>query len=100
MPPRISALVAIPSFARTNQAKTGTTAMSKTWPSSSMVRHRRHPIPEDQLLRQRRMLTARATTSTTVDTDTTDCSNIIIFVQRASGMTSVGLNAVALVNAR
>ena len=41
------------------------------------------------------MFTARAITSTNVDTDTTDCSSIIIFAHRASGMTSVGLNAVA-----
>jgi hypothetical protein len=36
-------------------------------------------------------------TSTTVLSDTTDCSIIVIFAHRASGNTSVGLNAAALV---
>jgi hypothetical protein len=44
------------------------------------------------------MLTARAITSATVMTDTIECSIIVSFAQRESGITSVGLNAVALVN--
>ena len=47
-----------------------------------------------------KMLTARATTSTTVPSDTTDCSIIAIFAQRTNGKVSVGLNAAALVNDR
>ncbi len=47
-----------------------------------------------------KMLTARATTSATVTRDTADCRVIAIFDQRDSGMVSVGLKAVALVNAR
>jgi hypothetical protein len=47
-----------------------------------------------------RMLTARATTRTTVTSDTADCSSMVIFAQRDSGITSVGLKAVALVNDR
>ncbi len=47
-----------------------------------------------------KMLTARATTSTTVPSDTIDCTIIAIFAQRASGNVSVGLNAAALVNDR
>jgi len=46
------------------------------------------------------MFTARATTSTTSMMEIADCAIISSFAQRASGMTSVGLNAVALVNAR
>jgi hypothetical protein len=46
------------------------------------------------------MFTARATTSTMVTIEMTDCTLIAIFAQRESGITSVGLNAVALVNAR
>jgi len=48
----------------------------------------------------RRMLTARATTRTTVTIDTADCSSMAVFAHRDSGMTSVGLNAAALVNDR
>ena len=44
-----------------------------------------------------RMLTARATTRATVIRETADCSNMIIFAQRVSGIVSVGLKAVALV---
>ena len=41
---------------------------------------------------------ARATTSTTVISDTTDWPSMAILAHRASGITSVGLNAHALVN--
>ena len=44
--------------------------------------------------------TARATTSAPIASDTADCSSMASFAHRASGMTSVGLNAVALVNDR
>jgi len=44
-----------------------------------------------------RMLTARATTRATVIRETADCSSMIIFAQRVSGIVSVGLKAVALV---
>ena len=47
-----------------------------------------------------RMLTARATISATVTMETTDCKVMASFAQRDSGITSVGLNAAALVNAR
>ena len=47
-----------------------------------------------------RMLTARATISATVTMDTADCRAMASFAQRDSGITSVGLNADALVNAR
>lgn len=43
---------------------------------------------------------ARATTSTTTARATADCTIMVTFAQRDSGSTSVGLNAVALVNAR
>ncbi len=48
----------------------------------------------------RRMLTARAMTRTTVTIDTADCSSMAVFAHRDSGMTSVGLDAAALVNDR
>ncbi len=44
------------------------------------------------------MLTARATTRAPVTSETPDCRRKSIFVQRVSGIVSVGLNAVALVN--
>lgn len=47
-----------------------------------------------------RMLTARATTRSTVTSETEDCSIISILAQRDSGITSVGLKAVELVNER
>ena len=47
-----------------------------------------------------RMLTARATISATVTMEMTDCRAMASFAQRDSGITSVGLNAEALVNAR
>ncbi|MDT5036050.1 MAG: hypothetical protein QOE03_1235 [Micromonosporaceae bacterium] len=46
------------------------------------------------------MLTARATSSATVNSDTTDSAAIVSFAQRDNGSVSVGLNAVALVNDR
>ena len=45
-----------------------------------------------------RMLTARATTSTRVTTEISDCVSIVSFAQRVMGITSVGLNAIAFVN--
>ena len=47
-----------------------------------------------------RMLTARATISATVTMEMTDWRAMASFAQRDSGITSVGLNADALVNAR
>jgi len=47
-----------------------------------------------------RMLTARATISATVTMDTVDCRVMASLAQRDSGITSVGLNAAALVKAR
>ncbi len=49
---------------------------------------------------QLKMLTARATTSATVTSDTADWNIIDSFAQRLSGNVSVGLNAVALVKDR
>jgi hypothetical protein len=46
------------------------------------------------------MLTARATTRIAIISDTNDCRSMVSFAHRASGITSVGLNASALVNAR
>jgi hypothetical protein len=46
------------------------------------------------------MLTARDTTSATVTIEMADCRVMAIFAHRDSGITSVGLNAAALVNAR
>lgn len=45
-------------------------------------------------------LTALATTRLRMTIDRSDCTDIVSFTQRASGMTSVGLNAVALVRAK
>ena len=47
---------------------------------------------------QARMLTALAITTTPRASDTADCTAIVSLAHRASGITSVGLNAVALVN--
>ncbi len=47
-----------------------------------------------------RMLTARATTRATVTIETAACTVMPIFAQRDNGITSVGLNAAALVNDR
>jgi hypothetical protein len=44
------------------------------------------------------MLTARETTTATVSNEARDCNIINNFAQAVSGMVSVGLNAVALVN--
>jgi hypothetical protein len=45
-----------------------------------------------------KMFTARAMTSATVINEIADWTSIVSFAQRDSGMTSVGLNAVAFVN--
>ena len=47
-----------------------------------------------------KMLTARATTSATVTMEMTDCRVMASLAHRDSGITSVGLNAEALVKAR
>ncbi len=47
-----------------------------------------------------RMLTARATIRATVTMETADCKVMASLAQRDSGITSVGLNAAALVKAR
>ncbi len=47
-----------------------------------------------------RRLTALAITRLRMTIERNACATMIIFAQRARGMTSVGLNAVALVNAR
>ena len=39
-------------------------------------------------------------TSAPIDNETADCTSIAIFAHRDSGITSVGLNAVAFVNDR
>jgi hypothetical protein len=44
------------------------------------------------------MFTARAATNSTVIADIADPVSIIIFMRRVSGIASVGLNAIALVN--
>jgi uncharacterized hydrophobic protein (TIGR00271 family) len=49
---------------------------------------------------QVRTLTARATTSPMTTSETVDCTAMANFPQGTSGITSVGLNAVLLVNAR
>ena len=46
---------------------------------------------------QRRMLTPRAATSRTVSADALDCTSIITFAWRVSGIASVGLNAIEFV---
>lgn len=47
-----------------------------------------------------RMLTARAMTSATVARETADCTIMVSLAQADSGITSVGLKAVALVKDR
>ena len=47
-----------------------------------------------------KMLTARATIRATVTMETADCKVMASLAQRDSGITSVGLNAAALVKAR
>jgi hypothetical protein len=44
------------------------------------------------------MFTARAATKSTVIAEIADSASIIIFTRRVSGIASVGLNAIALVN--
>ena len=56
--------------------------------------------PHRQATPQLRTLTARAMTSTAISNDTADCTSMSIFAHRDIGITSVGLNAVALVNER
>ena len=46
------------------------------------------------------MFTARATTSARIASEMNDCTVMAIFARGSSGMTSVGLKAVALVNPR
>jgi hypothetical protein len=62
----------------------------------------RSPEPDEQLAasRYRRMLTARAITSPRMASEPAACIVIAALAQRASGITSVGLNAVALVKPR
>ena len=47
---------------------------------------------------QRRIFTARAATNSTVVAEIADSVSIIILTRRVSGIASVGLNAIALVN--
>ena len=47
----------------------------------------------------KRQLTARAATRVIVNKEMADCTNINILAKWVSGITSVGLNAVAFVNA-
>jgi len=54
-------------------------------------------VPGDPFA-QFRMLTARETTTATVTREARDWNIISSFAQSVSGMVSVGLNAVALVN--
>jgi hypothetical protein len=49
-------------------------------------------------LGQRTMFTARAATNSTVVAEIADSTSIIIFTRRVSGIASVGLKAIALVN--
>ena len=85
-------------------------------PGLSGHAYKRAPIPRRQSRRARdsrsalqnsieiagyfRMLTARAITSPRISSETAAWIAIASFAQRASGMTSVGLNAVALVKPR
>jgi hypothetical protein len=63
---------------------------------TSLVRSGRLASPGQA--HQRRMFTARAATSNTVIAEIAASVNIIIFTRRVSGITSVGLNAMAFVN--
>jgi hypothetical protein len=58
------------------------------------------PTVEQEVSPQLSTFTARATTSTTTASATADCTIMIIFDHLDSGITSVGLNAVELVNDR
>lgn len=61
----------------------------------------RLPIHEDlSPIPYFKILTARAITRDTIATEMSDCSAIVSLAQRASGMTSVGLKAKALVSPR
>ena len=50
--------------------------------------------------RQFRMLTALAMTISATTSEIDDCASMSVFAHRVRGMVSVGLNAVAFVNAR
>ena len=68
------------------------------------IRNRRRPplltaFPPS-VCRYLRMFTARAITNATVTRETNDWASMVSFAHRDSGSTSVGLNAVALVNDR
>jgi hypothetical protein len=54
----------------------------------------------DRIANYFRMFTTCAMTSPISTSETDDCNTIVILAQRLNGMVSVGLNAVALVNAR
>src|SRR5581483_5930572 len=72
--------------------------------------HDRQPVTRGELQDRRqlafprrcylKMLTARATISATVTMEMADCTVMASLAQRDSGITSVGLNADALVKAR
>ena len=55
-------------------------------------------IPAAAPRAQLRMFTAREMTTATVSNDASDCTIISTFAQAVSGIVSVGLKAVALVN--
>ena len=59
---------------------------------------RSSPSPDWRSAQVLRMLMARAMTSAPTASDTADWTSMVSFAHRASGITSVGLNAVALVN--
>jgi hypothetical protein len=62
-------------------------------------RHARKSLEHDQgRCHPVRMLTARANTIPSVSSEAPDCTSIISFAGGLSGIVSVGLNAVALVN--
>ena len=65
----------------------------RTWPPSDVK-------PRSAAERYLRMLTARATTRATATIETAAWAAMPIFAHRDSGIVSVGLNAVALVNDR
>ena len=67
------------------------------------VRHDEEPAPgpaASRLARYLKILAARAITSPRIMREQTACTVIANLPQRASGITSVGLNAVALVKPR
>jgi hypothetical protein len=70
------------------------------WPRRS-IRRPYHPAPRHAavgLQPQPRIFTARETTTATVTSAARDCSIMRNLAQAVSGIVSVGLNAVALVN--